>query len=126
MSFLNAVVHIDQRFARVLRFDRMQVQEKTVCADQQYTRRYGYVVRSEHEFFGDVCNEIDGVADVLLTGTRAAVTRFRSHVGKHRPRMAERLTGEAVIDHAGAGELLALARARLARCEDVADMPPSG
>jgi hypothetical protein len=107
----HAVVRTDHQQAQVLRFDETQVQAQTVHLQAYTTAQHKSGVRSEHEFFGAVCVALDGIAQVLVTGTHTALTDFRHYVDKHRPHLAAHLVGYEVVDHPTDPQLVALARA---------------
>ena len=108
---LHAVVRTDHQQAQVLRFDETQVQAQTVHLQAYTTAQHKSSVRSEHEFFGAVCDALDGIAQVLVTGTHTALADFRHYVDKHRPQLATHLVGYEVVDHPTDPQLVALARA---------------
>ncbi len=110
MSLFHAVAFIDHHSAQVLQFAPEQVQEEKVHTHLHYTRQHHSGVRSEHEFFGHVCDALDGIAEVLVTGGHTALAAFRHYADKHRPRTAERITGYEVVDHPSDKQLVALTR----------------
>jgi stalled ribosome rescue protein Dom34 len=107
----HAVVRTDHQQAQVLRFDETQVQTQTVHRHAYTTAQHKSGVRSEHEFFGAVCDALDGIAQVLVTGTHTALTDFRHYADKHRPQLATHLVGYEAVDHPTDPQLVALARA---------------
>jgi hypothetical protein len=106
----HAVVRTDHQQAQVLRFDETQVQTQTVRLQAYTTAQHKSGVRSEHEFFGAVCDALDGIAQVLVTGTHTALTDFRHYAEKHRPQLTAHLVGYEVVDHPTDRQLVALAR----------------
>ena len=110
MSFLHAVVWIDHQSAQVLQFDAEHVRAQKVKAHAHYTRQHGSSVRTEHEFFGEVCDALAGIAEVLVTGSHAAQADFRRYVEKHRHALSRQIVGWETVDHPSEGQLLALAR----------------
>ena len=110
MSLFHAVVWTDHQSAQVLQFDAEHVQAEKIKAHTHYTKQHGSAVRSEHEFFGDVCTALDGVGEVLVTGSSTATADFRHYADKHRPQTAARIVGYEVVDHPSDRQLLALAR----------------
>ena len=91
MTLFHAVVWTDHRTAQVLQFDAEHVQAQKIRTHTHYTKQHGSTVRSEHEFFGEVCDALDGVAEVLLTGSHTALADFRHYADKHRPQTAARI-----------------------------------
>jgi hypothetical protein len=111
MSLPYAVVWTDHHTAQVLQFDAEQVQARNVVAHEHPTAQHGSDVRAEHEFFGHVCAALDGIEDVLVTGSRTAIADFRHYADKHRPQTATRIVAYEVVDHPSENQLVALARA---------------
>lgn len=107
---LHAVVRTDHQQAQVLRFDETQVQTQTVHLQAYTTAQHKSGVRSEHEFFGAVCDALDGIGQVLITGTHTALADFRHYADKHRPLLAARIAGYELVDHPSDHQLVALAR----------------
>jgi hypothetical protein len=110
MSLFHAVVWTDHKSAQVLQFDDEHVQAQKIRSHSHHTAQHGSTVRSEHEFFGDVCNALDGIGEVLLTGSRTTLADFRHYADKHRPQAAARIVGYEVVDHPSDNQLVALAR----------------
>lgn len=110
MSLFHAVVWTDHQSARVLQFDPEHVQARKVRAHTHHTAQHGSTVRSEHEFFGDVCTALDGIPEILITGSHTAIADFRHYADKHRPQTAARIVGYEVVDHPSENQLVALAR----------------
>jgi hypothetical protein len=110
MSLFHAVVWTDHQFAQILQFDADQLLEQKVRAHTHYTAQHGSTVRTQHEFFGEVCDALDGIAQVLVTGSHTATADFRHYADKHRPQTAIRIIGYEVVDHPSENQLVALAR----------------
>ena len=110
MSLSHAVVWTDHQSAQVLQFDTEHVLAQKVRAHTHHTVQHGSNVRSEHEFFGEVCDAVDGIAEVLVTGSHTAISDFRHYADKHRPQTAARIVAYEVVDHPSEKQLVALAR----------------
>ena len=110
MSTTHAVVWADHHTAQVLRFDAEHVKAEKVRASNHYTRQHHSEVRTEHEFFGEVCDALDAIDTVLITGSHTAVADFRHYAEKHRPHVAARIAGYEIVDHPTEKQLVALAR----------------
>jgi hypothetical protein len=110
VTFFHAVAQIDHHAAKVLQFDADEFQLRKVTAHRHDTGQHGSAVRSEHEFFAEVCESLEGVTWVLIAGGHAAQTDFRRYVDKHRPALLARIAGWETIDHPTEGQLVALAR----------------
>lgn len=110
MSLFHAVVWADHHSAQILQFDATQVLEQQVKSHVHYTRQHGSKVRSEHEFFGDVCDALAGITEVLVAGSHTVQIDFRHYVDKHRPDVANQIVDWQTLDHPSTNELVALAR----------------
>ena len=110
MTLFHAVALVDHQSAQVVQFDAEQTVEKKIHAHAHYTRQHGSAVRSEHEFFAEVCDALEGIAEVLMAGGHTGLADFRHYVEKHRPGTAARITGYEVVDHPSEKALVALAR----------------
>ncbi len=110
MSLFHAVIWIDHHSAQVLQFDAAQVVAQQVREHLHCTRQHGSQVRSEHEFFGEVCDATKGVPEVLVVGSHTALADFRHYVEKHRAEMALRIVGWETAGRMSTPELVALAR----------------
>ena len=110
MSLTHAVVWTDHQTARVLHFDAEHVREQKIRASHHYTRQHHSGVRTEHEFFGEVCDALKDVNEVLVAGSKTAIADFRHYVEKHRPHVAPHVLGYEVVDHPTDPQLVALAR----------------
>jgi hypothetical protein len=111
MNLPQAVVWTDHHTAQVLQFDAEQVQARAVRAHEHPTAQHGSGVRAEHEFFAEVCAALDGIPEVLVTGSHTAIADFRHYADKHRPQTAARIVAYEVVDHPSENQLVALARA---------------
>jgi stalled ribosome rescue protein Dom34 len=124
MSHSHAVVWTDHQSAQVLQFDAAHMQAKKIRTHTHYTRQHGSTVRTEHEFFGEVCAALEGIAEVLVTGPHIALADFRHYADKHRPHTAARIVGYEVADHPSENELVAAARKYFLK-HDRMGIPPS-
>ena len=110
MTTIHAVVHVYHQTAQVLQFDAEHVQSQKIKTHTHHTRQHGSTVRTEHEFFGHVCDALDGIAEVLVAGSHTAQADFRHYVEKHRPETARRIVGYESTDRPTEHQLVALAR----------------
>ena len=110
MPLSHAIAWIDHHHAQVLQFDAEHVQVFKVKEHVRYTRQHGSAVRSEHEFFAEVCDALPGIAAVLIAGSHAAQADFRHYIDKHRPALAPRIVGWETVNHPTEAELVKLAR----------------
>jgi stalled ribosome rescue protein Dom34 len=126
MSLFHAVVWLDHHHAQVLQFDAEQVHAQKIEAHVHDTPQHGSGVRSEHEFFGEVCAALAGIAQVLVTGSHTAQSDFRHYVDKHRPAVAPQIMGWETVDHPSEGQLVALARKFFVQRDRMAGSPTAG
>lgn len=110
MTSFHAVVRIDHQNAEILQFDAEHVESQKIKAHSHYTAQHGSKVRSEHEFFGEVCDALAGIAEVLVAGSHTAQADFRHYVEKHRPALVPNILGYETVDHPTSAQLTALAR----------------
>ncbi len=110
MTLFHAVVWIDHQSAQILQFDAEHVQAQKVKAHTHHTAQHGSSVRTEHEFFGAVCDALDGIAEVLVAGSHTAQADFRHYVEKHRPALAKHVVAYETVDQPTTNQLVALAR----------------
>ena len=110
MSLFHAVVRIDHHSAQVLQFDATQVQAQALKAHNHPTKQHGSAVRAEHEFFGQVCDALAGITEVLVAGAHTAQADFKHYVEKHRPAVAAQIVGYETVDHPSDNQLVAQAR----------------
>ncbi len=120
MSLFHAVAYVDHKLAQVLQFDSEQVLEQKVHQHQHFTAQHGSGVRTEHEFFGHVCDALDGIAEVLIAGGHTALADFKHYVEKHRPATGKHIVGYEVVDHPSENQLVALARKQFAKHDQMA------
>jgi len=125
MPLYHAVVWTDHQNAQVLQFDAEHVQAEKLHAHTHHTAQHGSQVRSHHEFHAHLCGALDGIAEVLVTGSHTALADFRHYVEKHRPQLAPRIVGWEVVDHPSTNQLVALAR-RFFRAYDQTVSLPTG
>jgi len=110
MSLFHAVVWIDHEKAQVLQFDAQHVQAQKVKAHSHHTAQHGSAVRTQHEFFGEVCEALAGIGEILVAGPRTGLDDFRHYADKHRPETARRIVGYETVDHPSEAQLVAQAR----------------
>lgn len=119
----HAVVALDHQHAQILQFDAEHVQASRVKASTRHTRTHGSGVRTEHEFFGEVCTALDGIAEVLVTGSHTSLADFRHYVEKHRAATGHCIVGWEVTDHPSEGQLVAMARRYFLKYDRMAGTP---
>lgn len=110
MTLFHAVIHIDPHQAQLIQFDAEQVQPRKLKAHNHPTHQHGSAVRTGHEFYGEVCDALAGITEVLVTGSHTAQADFRHYVDKHRPAVAAQIAGYETVDHPSDKQMVALAR----------------
>jgi stalled ribosome rescue protein Dom34 len=119
----HAVVWLDHQHAQVLQFDAEHVASSKVKSHSHQTRQHGSQVRSEHEYFGHVCDALEGIAEVLVAGSHTAQADFRHYVEKHRPATARVIVGYETVDHPTENQLVAMARKYFLKYDRMAGTP---
>ena len=120
MTLIQAVLLIDHQNAHVHRLDLGPGPGGRLHAHKHNTRQHGSTVRTEHEFFGEVCDSLEGLNEVLIAGHHLAQADFRHYIEKHRPQLGKLIVGWETVDHPSDGELLALARKFFAKHDRMA------
>jgi hypothetical protein len=123
MTTFHAVVFIDHQHAQVLQFDAEHVRAEKIKAHTHHTKQHGSQVRSEHEFFGHVCDALQGITEVLVTGPRTGIADFRHYAEKHRPQTARHIVAYETVDHPSDRQLVALARQYFLRHDRMTGTP---
>ncbi len=125
MSLFRAVVWTDHQSAQVLQFDAEHVSAEKVRTHTHHTAQHGSAVRSQHEFFGEICDALDGIAEVLVTGSHTTLADFRHYADKHRSQTASRIVAYEVVDHPSENQLVALARKYFVKFDQTAGISTS-
>ena len=121
MTLYHAVAFVDHQSAEVLQFDSTSVLDRKIHEHRHFTRQHASGVRDEHEFFGSVCDAMEGIAEVLVAGRHTGIADFRHYVDKHRPLTAARIVGYEVVDHPTENQLVALGRKHFAKYDRTPD-----
>lgn len=123
MTLFHAVVWADHHTAQVLQFDAEQVNAQKVHAHTHHTAQHGSEVRTQHEFFAQLCEAVAGIPQVLLTGAHTTLADLRHYIEKHRPQLAPAIVGYEVVDHPSENQLVAFARQYFLRHDKLAGTP---
>ncbi len=107
---LHAVLWIDHHSARLLQFDTEHVTVQKVQAHTHDTGHHGSSVRTEQEFYGEVCDELAAIAEIVVAGSPTALSAFREYVEKHRIQLAPLVVAWQTASHPTEAQLVALAR----------------
>lgn len=121
MPLANAVVRIDHQTAEVLEFDAAHVHSHQLRAHRHYTRQHHSDVRTEHAFFGEVCDALAGIDSVICAGSHTSLAAFRHYIEKHRTAVGKQIQHWEVVDHPSEGQLVAYARKFVATHERMAE-----
>ena len=124
MSLHHAVLKIDHQHAEILQFDAEHLQAQKIKAHSTHTHQHGSAVRTEHAFFGEVCDALKGIAEVLVAGGHQAQADFRHYVEKHRPQVMQQIVGWETVDHPSEGQLVALAKKHFKSIDRMAGSAP--
>jgi stalled ribosome rescue protein Dom34 len=108
MSLFHAVVWIDHHNAKILQFDAAHIELKKVQAHTHYTRQHGSEVRDEHEFFGEVSDDLTEIRQIVVAGSHTALSDFRHYVTKHRPHLLAQIIGWELVDHPTEAQLVVM------------------
>ena len=125
MSASHAVILVDHHSARLQQFTAEDVLRHTMHEELKFTRQYHSAVRTEHEFFSQVCDALDDIPEVLVVGGHTGLAAFRRYVEKHRPLTAPCIVGYEVVDHPTDRQLVALARRYFIKPGQVVSTPTS-
>ncbi len=110
MTLFHAVVWLDHHSANILQFDAEHVQAEKVKASSRHTKQHGSEVRTEHEFYAEVCDALQGIGEILVTGSKTAQADFKHYLEKHRAAQVKSVVGYETVDHPSDKQLVALAR----------------
>lgn len=124
MSLFHAVVWIDHKTAQILAFDAQHVEAHKIREHRHYTAQHGSEVRDAHIFWGEVCDGLEGIGEVIVTGSHTGIADFRRYVEKHRPHALPRLIAFEVVDHPTDPQLVALARKHFLRHDQMTGTAP--
>ena len=119
----HAIVWLDHHEAKILQFDAEHVQAEKIKAHSHHTKQHGSAVRSEHEFFGEVCDALNGIEEILVVGSSTAQSDFKHYADKHRPLTAKHIVAYETVDHPTEPQLLAHARKFFLKYDRMAGTP---
>jgi len=120
MKSPNAVIHLSHDAARLIEFDNDSANAVSLAKQVHGTHQHRSDVRTEHEFFGQVCDRLGSLAKVLVTGGHTPLHDFQHYLEKHRPLVAAHVLAYQVVDQLTDNQLVALARKRFADVERLA------
>lgn len=79
----------------------------------------------EHAFYGEVCDAMKSIEEVVVVGSSTAQADFKHFIEKHRPLVAKYVVGYESVDHPTDPQLVALARQYFAKRERMGAEPSS-
>ena len=123
MTTFHAVAWVDHESAQVLQFDAEHVQAQKVKAHTHHTRYHQSRVRTEHEYFAELCDALSGITEVLVAGPKTGLADFRHYVDKHRPATAKQVVAWEVHERMTENQLVALARERFLKYDRMSGTP---
>ena len=110
MPLSHAVLWLDHHHADVIQFNNDEVHSQKVKDSPHDTRQHQSDVRTQHEFYGTVCDALAGITMILVTGSHVVQGDFRHYVEKHRAHLMPQLVGWETVDHPTEPELVAMAK----------------
>jgi stalled ribosome rescue protein Dom34 len=123
MTTFHAVAWVDHQGAQILQFDVEHVQAQKVKAHSHHTRQHASSVRTEHEYYGEVCDALAGISEVLVVGPKTGLADFRHYVEKHRSAAGRCIVGWEVAERATENQLVAMARQYFLKYDRMAGTP---
>ena len=107
-----AIVHVTHQAAHAIEFDGESSHATNLAQHAHATRQHGSDVRSQHEYFGAVCDLLDEFPRVVVAGCHTALADFQHYVAKHRSHTTDRIAAYEIVDQPTDNQLVALARKR--------------
>lgn len=123
MTMFHAVAWIDHHSAQILQFDAEHVQAQKVKAHSRHTKQHGSKVRTEHEFYAELCDALAGFTEVLVAGSKTGIADFKHYVEKHRPAIGQQIVGWEIIERPTENQLVAMARQYFLKYDRMAGTP---
>lgn len=123
MSLFHAVVWLDHESAQVLEMQAEQIRRQHLRTHHHNTRQHASEVRTQHEFFGEVCDAVAGVTEILILGSHKTLADLRHYVEKHRPATGGQIVGYEAAERLSEGQLLAAARRYFDKFDRMAGSP---
>ncbi len=123
MTTFHAVTWIDHHSAQILQFDADHVQAQKVKSHTHHTAQHGSSVRTQHEFYAQVCSALAGIPEVLVVGPKTGIADFQHYVDKHGGALAAHVVGYETVDHPTVNQLVAMARQYFLRHDRMNGVP---
>jgi hypothetical protein len=110
MKSPHAAIWLGSRRARVIHFDEQQFSPRRFRKTTDLRPVRGRDEAAWARFFDEVCDEVEGVPELLLTGTEAVLAAFERHVATSLPQLGQRVVGVQCLVTPSGKRLSALAR----------------
>ena len=121
----HAVLWIDHTTARIVQFDAEHVQVDTVRTHKHHGKPPPHGEHGNPEFFNEVCNSLEGIAEVLVVGPQTGISDFKHFAEKHRPQITDQLVAFEPLAQCSEGQLVAMAREFFTKYDRMAEDPSS-
>jgi len=122
MTTFHAVVWLDHTQAHVLMFDKEHVESQRVKARHQHTPKRGHV-GADKDFFAQIVQSLQGVAEILVTGPANAKIEFRDYCKHHAHAVDKAIVDVVSADHPTDAQLVAMARQYFLKYDQTAADP---
>lgn len=126
MSTHHAVVRVDRQTAEILQFDAEHVQAQKIRTHTHHTAQHGSGVQTGQQFFGQVCDALAGIPEILVAGSKTTQADFRRYIETHRSDLARHVVGYETVDHPTTPQLVALARQFFGKYDRTSGVPTPG
>lgn len=113
MKSTPGVIYLTHQSAHAIELDGESSEGTNVVQHVHATRQHGSLVRTQHEYFGAVCDLLEEFPQVIVASGHTTLSDFRHYVAKHRAPLSDRISAYEVVDHPTDNQLVALARKRL-------------
>lgn len=123
MTMFHAVAWVDHQSAQILQFDAEHIQGQRVKSHSHHTRQHGSSVRTEHQYYADVCAALAGISEVLVVGPKTGLADFRHYVEKHRVSVGGQIVGWEVHERLSEAQMVAMARQYFLKYDRMAGTP---
>ena len=122
MTTFHAVVWLDHTQAHVLMFDKEHVESQRVKARHQHTPKHGHV-GADKDYFAQIVQSLQGVAEILVTGPANAKIEFRDYCKHHAHAVDKAIVDVVSADHPTDAQLGAMARQYFLKYDQTAADP---
>lgn len=110
MSLCHAVAWIHHHHAKILLFDAEHMKLRKIQAHAHYTLQHGSEAREELAFFGEVCDDLAEIQQIVVAGSYAVLSDFRHYVTQHTPHLLPQITGWEPVDHLTEAQVVVMSR----------------